>query len=380
MDPLSSIYCLLLCSLYLPSQPLISLTVALLLCYYPAMDIPSLIAYLHLSSAQKANLRKQVVIQIKNGASVQSLAALLPFTSRTIYRWLTRYAVGGFAALRDRKRSGRPRKWTAEHADWLYATVVNKTPEQYQFEFALWTAGRLRIAFHQQFGLSVSTTTVRRILRALGLTPQRPKRRALQYSPQAVTLWKSQSFPGIVQHARETGATIVFADEAGLDSMCVYGRTWGRKGETPIVRVANSKFRVNMLAAISPDGQLCSMLHEGSVNAEVFCRFLRQLTRQVEGKVIVVVDNLSIHTANKTAEWVEEHKERVEMAFQPKYSPEVNPMELVWAWVKGKVSKMTSKTKAALKSNLEAALELLKRSPDRVTRFFEEKDCRYILA
>ena len=161
-----------------------------------------------------------------------------------------------------------------------------------------------------------------------------------------MTLWKSQSFPGIVQHAQETRATIVFADEAGLDSMCVYGRTWGEKGEPPIVRVANSKFRVSMLAAISPEGQLCSMLHEGSVNAELFCQFLRQLTREVEGKVIVVVDNLSIDRANRTAEWAEDNKERVEMAFQPKYSHEVNPMGLSLAWVKGKVSKMTSKTKA----------------------------------
>ena len=66
--------------------------------------------------------------------------------------------------------------------------------------------------------------------------------------------------------------------------------------------------------------------------------------------------------------------------YQPKYSPEVNPVELVWAWVKGTVSKMTSKTKAELRSNLEAALELLKRSPERVQRFFEEQDCKYILA
>ena len=157
-----------LSSLALPVQSLYSLTFALYLCYYIAVDIPSLIAYLHLSAAQKATLRQQVVIQVKKGASVQSLAAVLPFTSRTIYRWLTRYAIAGFAGLRDRKRTGRPRKWTAEHADWLYATVLNKTPEQYQFEFALWTAAHLRIAFHQQFGVSISTTTVRRILRALG--------------------------------------------------------------------------------------------------------------------------------------------------------------------------------------------------------------------
>ena len=370
-----------------PLLPSISLLISLSfrsllpsLCYHIPVDISSLIAFLRLSSAQKFTLRKQVVIQVRNGASVRSLATVLPFSSRTIYRWLTRCAIGGFAGLKDRKRTGRPRKWTAEHADWLYRTVVNKTPEQYQFEFALWTVKRLRIAFREEFQITISNSTLRRILRTLGLSPQRPKRRAVRYSPHAVTLWKSQSFPRIVQHAQEMGATIVFVDEAGLDSMCVYGRTWGKQGETPIVRVANSKFRVNMLAAISPQGRLCSMLHEGSVNAEVFLRFLRQLTCEIPGKVIVVVDNLSIHTAKRVEEWVKDHKERVQMEFQPTYSPEVNPMELVWAWVKARVSKMTSKTKAELRSNLEAALELLTRSPERVRKFFEEQDCQYILA
>ena len=84
-----------------------------------------------------------------------------------------------------------------------------------------------------------------------------------------------------------------------------------------------------MLAAISPAGQLYSMLHEGYVNAYVFLRFLRQVTREIEGNVIVAVDNRSIHTAKKVAAWVEDHTERVERQFQPKYSPEVNPMELV---------------------------------------------------
>ena len=200
------------------------------MCYYYDLNFPSLIAFLRLSSVQKVALREHVVRQINSGVSVHSISATLPFSTRTIYRWLCRYALGGFAGLRDRKRTGLPRKWTAEHADWLYATVVNKTPEQYQFEFALWTVGRLRIALHQHCGVSLSQTTVRRILRSMGLSPQRPKRRALKFSPHAVTFWKSQSFPRIVRHARETGATIVFADEAGLDSRCVYGRTWGEAG------------------------------------------------------------------------------------------------------------------------------------------------------
>ena len=107
--------------------------------YCVSIETHSLIAFLRLLSVQKAALRKQVVIEVKNGDSVQSVGAVLSFIPRTIYRCLTRYALGGFAGLRDRERTGGPRKWTVEQTDWLDAIVLNKTPDQYQFEFALWT-------------------------------------------------------------------------------------------------------------------------------------------------------------------------------------------------------------------------------------------------
>ena len=102
---------------------------------------------------------------------------------------------------------------------------------------------------------------MRRILRMLGLTPQRPKRRATKYNPGDVKKWKDEEFPRIAKRAKELAASIVFADESGLSSRCVYGRTWGVKGKTPVVRVANSRFLLNMFAAISPDGEIYFMIY-----------------------------------------------------------------------------------------------------------------------
>ena len=64
-------------------------------------------------------------------------------------------------------------------------------------------AQRLREAFCQEFGVRSSVWTVRGILRLLGLTPPRPKRRATQYKPREVQQWKDAAFPRIAQRARE---------------------------------------------------------------------------------------------------------------------------------------------------------------------------------
>ncbi len=133
-----------------------------------------------------------------------------------------------------------------------------------------------------------------------------------------------------------------------------------------------------MLAAISPDGRLHWKLHEGSMHTLTFIEFLAQVKEATAGQLIVVVDNASVHTAKLVREWSKAQKGRVELEYQPTYSPEVNPVEILWAWVKSRVSRMLSKTKAEMRKNLKATLERLSEDSELVKKFFSEQDCKYI--
>ena len=104
---------------------------------------------------------------------------------------------------------------------------------------------------------------MRRILKTLGLTPQRPKHRATNYNPGDVQKRKDEEFPRILQCSKKLGAMIVFADESGLSSQCVYGQVWCVAGKTLGVRVTNSRFRLDTFVAISPEGEIYYMIHEG---------------------------------------------------------------------------------------------------------------------
>ena len=209
-----------------------------------------------------------MIERIKAGESMASVVRTLPFTVRTVYRWIARCSLGRFNNLKDRKKSGRPRKWAEKHAEWIGKVVVDQTPRQCKFEFALRTANRLRQAFYQEFGVRIIVWTLRRILKMPGLAPQWPERRAARCSRGDVRRWKDEEFPQIVKQAKELGASIVFSDESGLSSYYVYRRTWGVKGKTPVVRVASTRFRLNMFAAISPEGEIYCMLHEGGGTGE----------------------------------------------------------------------------------------------------------------
>ncbi|MEV8097688.1 transposase [Kitasatospora sp. NPDC085879] len=82
---------------------------------------------------------------------------------------------------------------------------------------------------------------------------------------------------------------MLFADQTGVRSDQVSGRTWAPRGETPTVRRTGNRFSVNAMPAISPRGRMWFTVYRGSFTAEVFCDFLDRLNRQFDRPVHLVV-------------------------------------------------------------------------------------------
>ena len=74
----------------------------------------------------------------------------------------------------------------------------------------------VRELIRREFGVRLSEVSVGRLLRKLGLSPQRPLYRAYQQNPEAVRRWKTEVYPQLRTEAAQAGATIYFADEAGV--------------------------------------------------------------------------------------------------------------------------------------------------------------------
>lgn len=72
-------------------------------------------------------------------------------------------------------------------------------------------------------------------------------------------------------------------------------------------------------------------------NVEPFIAFLNQLRLCFKGKhLAIILDNASIHRCKKAKKYLEKHPE-VHLFYLPPYSPEYNPVELIWKWIKPKV-------------------------------------------
>lgn len=69
-------------------------------------------------------------------------------------------------------------------------------------------------------------------------------------------------------------------------------------------------------------------------NAQTFLKFLRRLIRHEARKVFLVLDNVGYHHARLVTDWAEANADKIELHFLPAYSPDLNPIEILWRQTK----------------------------------------------
>ena len=132
-------------------------------------------------------IRMRAVQRVQDGESPEEVIQAFGLCRACIYNWLARYRGGGWdAPLKSGKQSGRPSKLTDGHVAWIYSTVKDKDPQQLKLPFALWTCSMVADVIKKQFGIKLSLSSVSRLLRQLGFSPQKPLHRAYQQNPEAV--------------------------------------------------------------------------------------------------------------------------------------------------------------------------------------------------
>src|SRR5487761_675462 len=139
-------------------------------------------------------------------------------------------------------------------------------------------------------------------------------------------------YPKIRKMAQKEGADIYFGDAAHMRSDHHAGRTWGKKGETPVVESTGARHGLSLISAITSRGHMRFMIKEkGGVNACVFIEFVKRLLVGAKHTIFLIVDRGPAHRAKKTRAFVATLGETLKLFFLPQYSPDRNPDELVWS-------------------------------------------------
>ena len=324
-------------------------------------------------------LRMRVVKRVQDGESPEVLAKALDLDRSTVYGWLARYRQGGWNGLKAKPIAGRPPKLDGKKMQWVCDTVTRKNPLQLKFAFALWTREMVAKLIKDKFGIKLSAVSVGRLLAQLGITCQKPLHRAQERDEALVQQWLKKEYPHIKAMAREVGADIYFGDAAHMRSDHHAGRTWGKKGETPIVEATGARHGMSLISAITSRGHMRFMLIEkGGVNADVFIEFLKRLAIGAKRATFLIVDRGPAHIAKKTKAFVESLNGALRLFYLPPYSPDRNPDELVWKHLKADtVGRMTVTSKDDFKSKVRSSMRQLQNNPAKIRSFYQKPSLRY---
>ena len=326
-------------------------------------------------------IRMMAVERVREGEAPSGVIASYGFNRTTIYKWISAAARPGvgLSALRARPAPGRPRSLTPRQEAQVFRWINGKDPRQYGLDFGLWTRQVVAELIEQKFGIRLGLTAVGELLAKLNLTPQKPLQRAYQRDPEAIERWQREIYPAIARQAKAERGEVFFWDESGFRADAVHGRTWGLKGQTPVVERPGQRQTISAASAVNAKGGFWYCTYEGGLTAELFVSLLRRMMRHRAKPVHLVVDGLPAHKTKAVKRYIQSTKGRLTLHFLPGYAPELNPDELVWSYVKRTGAARTPlRAGERLRDKIEAQMAAIKNAPRLVRSFFQAPSVAYI--
>ena len=115
-------------------------------------------------------------------------------------------------------------------------------------------------------------------------------------------------------------------------------RAWFLSGSQPEIKSPADRFKMSIFGAMGKNGQLITLENE-TFDAGTFRLFLEKLLRDAQTgrkedgkkkKILLILDNARYHHAKILQTWLNEVSDLLELFFLPPYSPDLNPIEMLW--------------------------------------------------
>ncbi len=155
---------------------------------------------------------------------------------------------------------------------------------------------------------------------------------------------------------------LIFLDESGINTGMtrLYGRS--SDGERVIDYIPDVRFeRTSILSSIRANGEMVPLVFEGALNGELFKEYVSQcLAPTLHKGDIVIMDNLSSHKVRGVIDPI--IAAGASVVYLPPYSPDLNPIEMMWSKMKAYLRKVKARTKESLEAAVAEALNHITKS------------------
>jgi len=280
------------------------------------------------------NYRFQALKLRKNGWKVTKIAEAFGLHIKSVSRWFVKVNKNGKQSLKSTKARGNYPKLSQDEVLQIIE-CLKEDARIFGFPTPLWNCKQIQRVIKKKFNKSLSIPSIWDMLNKLKLTPQKPRKQAKEKDEKLADRWLKEEWPKIKTIVRRQQAILYFQDEAGVSLIPYLRTTWAPRGETPVIKVTGKKGGICVSSAISPAGRMVFRIEKGRMTAETYIDFLSKIILQhPRRKIVVISDNAPIHKAKLIKEFVLSNEKRISLFHIPAYSPELNPDEHVWCYLK----------------------------------------------
>jgi transposase len=305
-------------------------------------------------------LRVKALIAYYKGVSPEVIAECYEISRKTLKNWIKRFESD--VQLDDFPRSGRPSKLPEEKQEELRQMIEAQNQR-------IWVARHVVVLLTTVFHVCYSVKYLPEFLGKLGLSFHKAVHTLIQRDNEKRKKWIQETILELYADKVKEGWRIFFQDEVGFQTEGTLAYTWGPKGEKIEIKNYGRHGRVNMIGVFElGTGTFYGILTQFRVNSCRFRRFLCHLKREMRtDKIMLICDNARFHHAKWLTEWASNQKEWLRLEFLPAYSPDFNPIERLWRWIKGEyIHNRCWESQAQLKTYLVEILEKLSQKPDQL--------------
>jgi transposase len=168
---------------------------------------------------------------------------------------------------------------------------------------------------------------------------------------------------------------LIFIDETWTKTNMTRLRGRAPRGQRLVDKTPHGHWKTTtLIAALGIAGMRCSTVVDGAVNGDVFEAFVEQvLVPELRSGDVVIMDNLSSHKRQRIRALIETAGAR--LVFLPPYSPDLNPIEMIFAKVKQLLRSLACRTRDALWHAMQSVLDQV--TPEDAVNCY--KHCGYTL-
>lgn len=130
----------------------------------------------------------------------------------------------------------------------------------------------------------------------------------------------------------------MFIDESGIRTNYtpIYG--WSKKGDECLGEAPAKWKSYTMLSSLDYNGETQTLFFEGAVNKAIFREFMEEILLPIlKPGQIIVMDNLNIHKNSFNKDLFLD--KGIKILYLPRYSPDLNPIEMMWSKIKNLLRK-----------------------------------------